>query len=367
VSLHRAKIAGDFVTRRHVEDGRICPEILLLSALFSASGCFGSREGPLVASGTIEAIEVDVSPEVSGKLTLLKVMEGVPVEKGQTLAEIDPEPYDLALRQAEAALRQGGANYARLARGYRSEEVEEAKKGAEEREAQLTNARANFSRAERLQAGAVASQENLDAARRDVDVATAQLQQARERLALLQRGFRAEEIEGARAERDRLQAILEQRQRDRDKTRVASPLRGMVTARVLEEGEYARIGSPIVRVADLAHLYCWVYLSESEVGRARIGDAVKVRIDAYPRRDFPGTLAYVSPEAEFTPKNIQTREERVKLVFAVKVLVDNPDGALKIGLPADVVIPVRGPSVPAASSPLPPAPTSPGLSPSRKP
>ncbi len=324
-----------------------------------AAGCAGNHPGAILVSGTIEAIEVDVSPEVSGMIASLRVTEGSPVDKGTVVAEIDPIPYDLALKQAEAALRQSEAQLALLTRGYRTEEVREAKEAVEEREAQLLNARTQFSRVERLASDSVASEGDLDTARRDVDVAAAQLRQARERLALLQRGFRVEEIESAGAERDRLHAVMEQRRLEREKTRVVSPLRGIVTARVLEQGEYARVGSSIARVADLAHLYCWVYLSEADLGRIRVGEIVKVGIDAYSGKGFPGRVAYISPEAEFTPKNIQTREERVELVFAVKVLVDNPDGALKIGLPADVEIPVH--SAPPArpippSAPAPPTP-----------
>ena len=103
-------------------------------------------------------------------------------------------------------------------------------------------------------------------------------------------------------------------------------------------------GAPILTVAELNNLYCWVYLSEREVGSVRLGDTVSVRIDAYADRPFPGVVSYISPEAEFTPKSVQTREERVNLVFGVRVSVPNQDGSLKVGLPADVEIPKRGPA-----------------------
>jgi HlyD family secretion protein len=110
----------------------------------------------------------------------------------------------------------------------------------------------------------------------------------------------------------------------------------MVTEKIREPGEYVRPGAPIVAVADLAHLYVWVYVNALEQGRLRLGDKVSVHVDAHPGRAFGGRVVYVAPEAEFTPRNVQTAEDRVQLVFGVKVAVDDPDGALKVGLPADV-------------------------------
>ena len=126
---------------------------------------------------------------------------------------------------------------------------------------------------------------------------------------------------------------------DLERTTVRSPIAGTVTEKLMEAGEYARPGSPIVSVADLVHLYTWVYLSEVELGKVRLGDQVDVRIDAYPGRNFPGKIVYISTQAEFTPKNVQTVEDRVQLVFGVKVAVDNPGGELKVGIPADVALP----------------------------
>jgi HlyD family secretion protein len=202
-------------------------------------------------------------------------------------------------------------------------------------------------RIETLVGGKIATQEDLDRAQRDVEVANARLAAAAARFDLLTRGYRTEEVAQGRAEVARLEALLAQRRLDLDRTTVRAPIAGTVTEKILEAGEYAREGSPIVTIADLMNLYTWVYLSEADLPRVSIGDAVDVRIDGAPDRSFPGTVAYISPQAEFTPRNVQTREDRVQLVFGVKVAVPNPDGTLKIGIPADVVLNrVRGAHAP---------------------
>jgi HlyD family secretion protein len=307
------------------------------------TGC-GLPEGDgTYYSGTIEAVEVDVVPDVSGRILTRPVDEGSVVAAGDVVATIDPEPYRNALRETEAALSEAGARLDLLAAGYRREEVTAAEREVDEATAQVALARAQLERVEALVKNRIATEEDRDRARRDVDVAKARLAAAGARLDLLARGYRKEEVAQARAEVARLEALLAQRRLDLDRTTVLSPLTGTVTEKILEAGEYARAGSPIVSVADLENLYTWVYLSEVDLPRVRIGDAVSVRIDGAPDRSFPGKVSYISPQAEFTPRNVQTREDRVQLVFGVKVSVPNPDGILKVGIPADVVLPAGAP------------------------
>ncbi len=281
---------------------------------------------------------MDVVPEVSGRILTRPVDQGYAVAIGDVIATIDPEPYRIALEETEAALASARSRRALLTSGYRKEEVESAAREVEEAEAQLEQAEARIRRVEELVSGKVSTPDELDLARRDRDVARARLEGSRERHSLLTRGYRSEEIEGARSEVRRLEAVLEQRQLDMDRTTVRSPVGGTVTEKIQEPGEYARPGSPIVSVADLVNLFTWVYLGESELPRIRLGDDVAVRVDAFPEKDFPGKVVYISTEAEFTPRNVQTAEDRVQLVHGVKVSVINPDGALKVGIPADVLL-----------------------------
>jgi HlyD family secretion protein len=281
---------------------------------------------------------VDVVPEVSGRILERPVDQGDQVAAGDVVAVVDPAPYRNALDETAAAIREARARLDLLRSGFRAEEVEGAARDVDEARAQVTLAEAQLRRMKDLFAGQVVSQDDVDRVQRDLDVARAREASAGQRHRLLRRGYRPEEIEQASAEVARLESLLAQRQLDLDRTTVRSPLRGTVTEKIQEPGEFARPGSPIVSVADLEHLYVWVYLNTIEQGRLKVGDEVSVKVDAHRDRAFPGRVVYISPQAEFTPRNVQTAEDRVQLVFGVKVAVDNPEGALKAGLPADVLL-----------------------------
>ena len=294
--------------------------------------------GPLY-SGMIEAVSVDIVAEVTGRILSRPVDQGDHVQANTPIAQIDPASYKLALAEIEAGLEGARSQAALLSAGYRAEEVQAAAREADEAEAGVTQTEARIARIEELSAQKIATPDDVDVARRDRDAASARLAAARQRHSLLTRGYRHEEIDQARAEVSRLTALRDQRLLDIERTTVRSPIAGVVTEKLMEAGEYARPGSPIVSVADLVHLYTWVYLSEVELGQVRLGEQVEVRIDGYPGRSFPGKIVYISTQAEFTPKNVQTVEDRVQLVFGVKVAVDNPGGELKVGIPADVALP----------------------------
>jgi HlyD family secretion protein len=119
---------------------------------------------------------------------------------------------------------------------------------------------------------------------------------------------------------------------------ITAPAGGIVTHKAVEAGELVTPGATVVTLAGLDSVYVMIYVTELEIGRIKLGDGVEVRIDAFPDKPFPGKITYISPEAEFTPKNVQTKEDRVKLVFGVKVEIENKDGLLKPGLPADAVV-----------------------------
>jgi len=313
--------------------------LLLAGALVLHPGCRGREDS--VYSGTIEAVEVDIVPEVAGRIVARPVDQGDSVDVGTVIAAIDPEPFRIALTETEAALGETKARLALFRAGYREEEVRAAAREVDEAEAQVVLAGAQVRRVESLVAQQVSAAADLDIARRDLDVAKARVAAARARHALLSRGFRPEEIEQARAEAARLDAVLASRRLDLDRTTVRSPLKGTVTEKLREVGEYVERGSPIVSVADLTNLYTWVYLSEVDLPKVREGDRVSVRIDGAPGREYPGKVVYIAREAEFTPRNVQTVEDRVQLVFGVKVAVTNNDGSLKIGIPADVALAPR--------------------------
>jgi HlyD family secretion protein len=169
-----------------------------------------------------------------------------------------------------------------------------------------------------------------------VEAARAELRAARERLALLLAGSRPEQVQAARGQVAQARSALAvARSRLREAT-VVSPITGVVLRKNLEAGEVANPGVSILTLMDPRDVWVRAYVPEDEVGRLKVGDAARIRVDAFPGRTFPGRLVEIGSEAEFTPKNVQTRKERVNLVFRVKIAVDNPDGILKPGMPADV-------------------------------
>jgi len=256
------------------------------------------------------------------------VTEGARVAAGDTLVVINDEEYRLQLKQAEANLASQDAAY-RLAReGSRKEDLLQA-------EAAYTAAMADHLRMKDLLATATITQKQYD------DV-YARFVAAEQTYAKARAGLRPEEINGARARRESAAAQVELLQkRIRDCT-VLAPAQGTVTLRAVEPGELVGPGSNVVRLTFLDKVKLTIYVNEAELGFVTLGQPAEVFIDSFgDSRPFSGSVVYISPSAEFTPKNVQTKEERTKLVFAVKIEVDNPDGALKPGLPADAVLRIR--------------------------
>jgi HlyD family secretion protein len=312
--------------------------LFIVAVLCLSAGCSDGREREPTYSGTIEAVEVDVMPEVTGRILSRPVDQGDLVRKGDVIAQIDAEPYHNALNETEASLSEAKAKLAQLVSGYRREEIARAAHAVDEAAAQRTQAEGRVTRIEELQDQKIATADDLDVARRDRDVARARLESAKAQLALLARGYRREEIDQAMAEVARLDAVRDQRRLELERTTLRSPVAGTVTEKLQEPGESAKPGSPFVSVADLVNLYTWVYLAETDLPKVRLGEPVAVRVDGLKGRSFPGKVVYISKVAEFTPKNVQTVQDRVQLVFGVKVAVSNPGGELKVGLPADVIL-----------------------------
>lgn len=397
--------------------------------------------GVLVASGTIEATEMDASFKVSGRVVERAVDEGQRVAAGALIARLESPELEaevdrlraslqatetrlpqlrteiawreeltrrriaeaeaaLAAREhrladlrsgarpseiaeAEAALAFRRERLAELKSGSRPQEVQRAQAEAREAKAVLDNADTEYRRMERLYRQELIAAQARDAARTALDVALvqegpraeeirgaeAEVRQAEAALALVREGARPDEIRRAAAEVQQAQAalrlaeagelevVLTRQQvatarasiaRDRaalaaaeaqlGNTVLLSPQSGVVLRKHVEPGEMIGAGTPVVTVADLGSIWLKIYIPEPQLGRVKLGQSVEVTTDSYPGKVYRGTVTFVSSEAEFTPKNIQTQEERVKLVFAVKVALENPSQELKPGMPADAKI-----------------------------
>jgi HlyD family secretion protein len=324
----------------------------LVAAAAAAATCRTPSEGaPLRASGYVEATEVRVAPDVGGRVLALHVEEGDRVAPGARIAQLDTADVEIVLRRAAAERDQALAQLRLVQAGARAEDIRHAQAQMESAQAdvaaadaELQAAEADLARFEALLASNAGSRKQRDDAAARRDVAAARVTAARERaraaaetLARLRAGARPEEIAAARARVAALEAqIAEGRKRLADAT-VTSPVGGVVTSKLVDAGETVAPRTPLVVVTDLDRAWANVYVDEPVVPRLKLGQKVTLLTDAGQRID--GTITYISPRAEFTPRNVQTAEERTRLVYRIKVSTDNREGILKAGMPVEAELP----------------------------
>ncbi len=366
-------------------------------------GLHPKNTNTLTVSGNLELTQVDISFKVPGKMIELNVDEGYYVKKGQVIARIDRDQVvsqrsrdeaslnnsqfqydqmetsvewqrrtldsDIALRTAE--LRSSEAHLAELVAGSRPQEIQEARASVADAKAQNEQAQADWVRAQDLFKDDDISKQQYDQYRTKLDSTTALLRESNERLALVVEGPRQEDIDAARADVVRAQAALEsakanqlelkRREQDVlahradiararaqvaitdsqiDDTVVRSPIDGVVLVKSAEVGEVLAAGTTVVTIGDINHPWLRAYISESDLGRVKYGQPAELRSDSFPGKTYPGRISFIASEAEFTPKQIQTFEERVKLVYRIKIDVDNRGHDLKLNMPVDADIKV---------------------------
>jgi len=244
------------------------------------------EQGALVLSGNVEVTEVNVGFKLPGRVQTLFTDEGRSIKKGDKIAVLDSTEYETLAAQSRAALQN--------------------------MRAQLDKAKRDYDRAEMLFNEGAIAQQQMDGAKTTYEVALAQVQQAS--AALRNAGVRLSD------------------------TLIYAPLSGIVLKKNVEEGETVSSGTPIVTIGDLENTWVKVYVKEDKLGFAKLGQQVEVKTDTYPDKKYSGSVTFISSEAEFTPKAVQTQEERVKLVFGIKVSVQNQNDELKPGMPVDVQI-----------------------------
>ena len=299
---------------------------------------YGRAEKGITATGTIEVTKTDITPKVAGYLAELKIKEGDMVTIGQLVARIDRPDLQAQLLRDEAALARAKAQLRDLEQGARTQELQEAAANLSAAKSLAEKAKADFERYSRLFRDGAISTQQLDNSRSAHEVAANNLLAAQSRYSLLQAGTRPETIEAQRLEVQRSQAVLVSSQTQLADTSVASPLAGRVLSKNYEKGEFVNAGSAIATIGDMRDCWVKVYVATEQLGRIRLGQAAKVKIDAYPDRIFRGEIKEISQNAEYTPRQSITQRERANMVFAVKVKIDNAEEFMKPGLPADVVI-----------------------------
>jgi HlyD family secretion protein len=358
----------------------------------------------LRASGTIEATNVDVSFQISGRVTEVVVDEGQAVKAGDVLARLSPEEQNDYVKQIKASLdavasqiRQQQISVAlredvvenqiaqargqvealasaaeRQRVGSRPQEIRVAEAELAQAEAILSQRRADFDRISDLSRRGVLPPQQFDLAQAQLRSAETNRDAAVERLALAREGARREDVveaearvksaeasvgiaeaerrevdiqreglEAARAHERELLAQYEAAKVQLGRTEISSPIDAVVLTKNVESGEVVNPATPVVTVANVDNLWINIYIPETQTGVVKLGQPVEITVDSFPDQTFKGKVAFVSSKSEFTPKTILTPEERVKLVYRVKVAIENTKMRLKPGMPADVVLRIR--------------------------
>ena len=304
------------------------------------------------ASGQIEATDVQVAPAVGGALLELRVAEGDRVTAGDVIAQLDTADARLALARVKAEQDQAQAQLRLLLAGARVEDIRQAEAqaaaaDAEARaaEAELAAADMDVERFEALLASSSGSRKQRDdavtrrdVARQRVQAARDRVRAARETVARWRAGARREDVDAARARVAAASAQIAATEKTIADATVSSPISGIVSEKLADEGELIQPRAPLVVISDLDRAWANVYVDEPSVPRLRLGQRATVFTDAG-GPGIPGTVSYISSKAEFTPRNVQTAEDRSKLVYRIKVSVDNRSGVLKAGMPIEAEIP----------------------------
>ncbi len=360
--------------------------IALLTFFFFYGGS-GGNGSSFAHTGTVEAVEVTVSFQIPGKVASVTFEEGETIREGQILASLDTLSLIQELTRARAAhaaavsklatsraraeylrksvnarIKGAEANLQKLLSGLRPQEVEAAKQAVERTRAEAERAEKEANRIKRLYEDGVVPLARWEDARAAAQVAKAALISAGESLEMAELGSRREDVQGARAAFQEARAQLEEVQaaeleaqslesevklREADANLASirlshatleAPVSGIALTRIVEPGENILAAGPVTTIADLSEVKVRFYVPEGDLGSLRLGQTVHIISDSFPDRQLEGRISYISEQAEFTPKNILTKEERTKLVFMVKVLAPNPDTVLKPGMPVEVVL-----------------------------
>lgn len=290
----------------------------------------------LVLYGNVDIRQVDLGFRVSGRLQKMLFEEGDEVKQGDLLAILDKAPYEANLGVAKAQVGQTEANFLKLLHGSRPQEIEEAKALVREREATLTNANILFAREkEQIEVGA-SSQQAYDNALAQKQEAAAQLKSAQESLSLAIEGFRKEDIQAGKASMEAAKAQLESAIINLKDTEIFSPSEGIVLTRVREPGAIVAPQSIIYTVTLHEPVWIRAYVSEPNLGRIKPGMEALVYTDSNPDEPFKAHIGFISPQAEFTPKTVETPELRTDLVYRLRLYVKDPKGQLRQGMPVTV-------------------------------
>lgn len=302
------------------------PLLILIAVLLAAAAAawwFLARKNdkPLVLSGSIEARDVEIGSLLGGRVTKVLAEEGMAVAAGQPIVQLETDLIDLQIQQQRAKVEQARANLTKAMRGPRVEEIASARAQAENAEKERLRLRGLLDR------GVVPEQQ--------YDTAATQAKTSREAFLQLERGNRPEDIAAARATLDAEQRQLGYLERQRAESVVAAPAAGVIESMDLRPGDLVGPNQPVARMLEPSQIWVRVYVPEPKLGRVRVGQKAALTVDTYPKREFPGKVVEIRTQSEYTPRNVQTLDQRMDQVFGVKIGID-PTPELKPGMAATV-------------------------------
>ncbi len=318
--------------------------LLLLFILALAGGAYYwwqqqqaiEQAQPLTLYGNVDIRDVSLSFRVSGRISELLLEEGDSVQQGQRLGLLDAEPFSEAVDLAKADLAAAQAQLAKMKAGSRPEEIAQAKAQLQQQQAVLRNAQRLLERQSSLIEKGATAKQNYDDALAARDEAKARVATAQESLRLTQAGFRIEDIAAAKAQVQAAEARLAQAQTQLHDTELTAPNDGTVLTRLHEVGAIVSAGAPVFTVSLDQPVWVRTYIDEPLLGDIYPQQAVWVYTDSRPAQPYRGQIGYISPQAEFTPKTVETTQLRTDLVYRVRVVVDNPDLGLRQGMPVTI-------------------------------
>lgn len=338
------------------------------------------RDTALQGSGTVEARNIRVGSKVGGRIDKVLVREGDSVEPGQVLITFDDRELQAALEQsranaekaqrgyrpeeiaeARAAAAQAKADYELRKNGYRQEDIDAAKADLDRANADEVRTHLDFDRYDALAKNDVGSKQQRDTAEANWKVALAQQQSAQRKLDQWQRGYRPEEIASAEAHYVQATATLEKLERGNRREdvelakaayaydlaryrerQVTAPAAAVVEVLDVRPGDLIAPNTPVATLLERDQIYVRIYIPETEIGRVRLRQTAEVRVDSFPNQVFNGAVEQINQQAEFLPRNVQTREERVHQLFGVKIRIDDSSGRVRAGMAADVKLKAGG-------------------------
>lgn len=297
----------------------------------------------LTLYGNVDIRQVQLGFRVGGRLTEALVEEGDAIAAGDVLARLDTQPLQNAVHAAEAQVDSMRAALEKLVAGPRVAEIAQARATYAERLADLRNAEQSLARAAALQLSGAVSRASLDAAQAARDMAAARADLARESLRLLEEGTRAEDIATAQANLRAAEANLSAARTSLDDAELRAPSAGIVLSRVQEPGSILSQSDTVYVLSLVQPVWVRAYVAEPDLGRIHPGMAVEVVTDTAPDRPYRGTIGFISPVAEFTPRSVETPELRTDLVYRLRVIIAEADEGLRQGMPVTVRLPLSEP------------------------